>query len=180
MDTTATLASMSYGSAALNTANQLGENINSLSSIAYAESRLQNIPTQLGTSAATGPWQFVPATFTSVSNQYGLGYTAADITNPQAQAVEAAYLLRDTANSVSAATGAPATTLQTYMGWVFGDTAASRIATSPGDTLLASLTSPTFLRNNNLPLTTTVSQVNQLYAQRLGTAANQPVLVPSH
>ncbi|MBV8521054.1 MAG: transglycosylase SLT domain-containing protein [Acetobacteraceae bacterium] len=178
-DTTALLQQTSFGDTAYATAQQLGVNVNGVSAIGYAESKFQNTDTQLGTSNATGPWQFVPDTFTSISNKYGLGYTAADITNPDAQAVEASYLLRDTANTITATTQQPATVLQTYMGWVFGPQAGAQIAAATSDTPLSSFMPGSFLANNKLPLDTTVGQINAMYAQRLGSAANQIVLTSS-
>ena len=170
------MASTSYGATAVATANQTGVNVEAVASIGKAESQFQNIPTANGSSAATGPWQIVPGTFVGTSQKYGLGYTAADITNPQAQAVEASYIIKDTAAAVSAATNQPATVLQTYAGYVFGPTNGAAIATSPSDTLLSTIVPASYLKNNNLPPTTTVGQLNANYAARLGSAANQRVL----
>lgn len=83
------MASTSYGATVIETANQTGVNAEAVASIGNAESKFQNVATANGTSSATGPWQIVTGTFLGTSQKYGLGYTAADITNPQAQAVEA-------------------------------------------------------------------------------------------
>ncbi len=101
-----------YGSTAETVAQQQGVSVESVAAVGQAESGFRNVPTSNGSSSATGPWQFTTSTFQAVSNKYGLGYTAADITNPQAQATEVSYLMRDNANAVSQMTGQPATTLQ--------------------------------------------------------------------
>jgi len=110
------MLSTSYGATAVATASQTGVNAESVAAIGQAESKFQNVATANGTSSATGPWQIVTPTFLGTSQKYGLGYTAADITNPQAQAVEASYIIKDTAAAVSAATNQPATVVQTYAG----------------------------------------------------------------
>ncbi len=168
----------SYGSTAVSTAQQEGVNVESVAAIGQAESRFQNIATANGSSSATGPWQFTVPTFLSVSQQHGLGYTAADISNPQAQAVASTYLMRDYATTVSQAIGQPATTLQTYGAWVFGTKAGSNIATSEPDTPLSSIVSAQSLENNRMN-SWTVGQFQQVMGNRLGAAAYQPVLTPS-
>ena len=170
------MASTSYGATAVATANQTGVNAEAVAAIGQAESRFQNVPTANGSSAATGPWQIVPGTFAGTSQKYGLGYTAADINNPQAQAVEASYIIKDTAAAVSAATNQPATVVQTYAGYVFGPNNGAKIATADSDTPLSSLVPASYLKNNNLAPDITVGQLNDKYAARLGSAANQRVL----
>lgn len=59
-------------------------NVEFVAAFGQAESGFRNMPTANGSSTATGPWQFTAPTFLAVANQYGLGYTAADVTNPQA------------------------------------------------------------------------------------------------
>jgi Transglycosylase SLT domain len=87
----ANMLSTSYSQTAVTTANSIAVNPASVASVGQAESNFQNVPTANGSTSATGPWQFTQGTFQAVSQQYGLGYTAADITNPEAQAVAAAY-----------------------------------------------------------------------------------------
>ena len=168
----------SYGAAAISTAQQEGVAIESVAAIGQAESGFQNIPTANGSSSATGPWQFTTPTFLSVSQQHGLGYTAADVTNPQAQAVASAYLMHDYATTVSQAINQPATTLQTYGAWVFGPQAGSKIAAADANTPLSSIIPGQSLSNNGME-SWTVSQFRQVMTNRLGSAANQPVLTPS-
>lgn len=173
------MLSTSYGSTAVSTASQTGVNAEAVAAIGQAESKFKNVPTANGTSSATGPWQIVTPTFVGTSQKYGLGYTAADITNPQAQAVEASYIIKDTAAAVSAATRQPATVAQAYAGYVFGPSNGAKIAAANDDVPLSSILPAKYLSNNNLPLTTTVGQLNANYAARLGSAANQRVLTSS-
>lgn len=168
----------SYGSTAVSVAQQEGVNVKSVAAIGQAESRFQNIPTANGSSSATGPWQFTTPTFLSVSKQYNLGYTAADITNPQAQAVKSAYLMHDYATTVSQAINQPATTLQTYGAWVFGPQAGSKIAAADASAPLSSVVSAQPLSNNGMT-SWTVGQFRQVMANRLGSGASQIVLTPS-
>ena len=177
-DALSAMNATSYGSIATSIAQQEGVNVNSVAAIGQAESGFRNIPTANGSSSATGPWQFTTPTFLSVSQQHGLGYTAADVTNPQAQAIASAYLMHDYATAVSQAINQPATTLQTYGAWVFGPQAGSRIATADGNTPLSSIISGQSLSNNGMA-SWTVSQFRQVMTNRLGSAANQSVLTPS-
>lgn len=167
-----------YGTTAVSVAQQRGVNVESVAAVGQAESGFRNVPAANGSSSAIGPWQFTTPTFLTVSNQYGLGYTAADVTNPQAQATEVAYLMHDDAVAVSQATSQPATTVQTYGAWVFGPEAGSKIAVASADTPLGALVSARALSNNGMT-SWTVSQFRQVMTNRLGSAANQPVLTSS-
>ena len=167
-----------YGSTAATVAQQQSVSVESVAAVGQAESGFRNIPTSNGSSSATGPWQFTTLTFQSISNKYGLGYTAADITNPQAQATEVSYLMRDNAHAVSQVTGRPATTLQAYGGWVFGASPGAQIAAVTADTPLSQIVSAQALANNGMT-SWTVGQFRQIMTNRLGSAANQPVLTSS-
>jgi len=167
-----------YGSTAETVAQQQGVSVESVAAVGQAESGFRNVPTSNGSSSATGPWQFTTSTFQAVSNKYALGYTAADITNPQAQATEVSYLMRDNANAVSQVTGQPATTLQAYGGWVFGASSGAQIAAVTPDTPLNQIVLAQALANNGMS-SWTVGQFRQVMTNRLGAAANQPVLTSS-
>ncbi len=167
-----------YGSTAETVAQQQGVSVESVAAVGQAESGFRNVPTSNGSSSATGPWQFTTSTFQAVSNKYALGYTAADITNPQAQATEVSYLMYDNANAVSQVTGKPATTLQAYGGWVFGASPGAQIAAVAPDTPLNQIVSAQALANNGMS-SWTVGQFRQVMTNRLGAAANQPVLTSS-
>ena len=172
------LLATDYGATAATVAQQLGVSVEADAAIGQAESGFRNVPTANGSSSATGPWQFTTPTFLSVSQQHGLGYTAADITNPQDQAIASAYLMHDYATTVSQAIGQSATTLQTYGAWVFGTQAGSNIATASPTTPLSDLVSARSLANNGMS-SWTVGQFRQVMTNRLGSAANQAVLTPS-
>lgn len=170
------MLAQSYGQTAVATADRIGVSAETTAAIGQAESNWRNIRTENGTSAATGPWQIVPGTFEATSARYNLGYTAADINNPEAQAVVANYYIRETAQAVSAATGKPATTLQTWNGYVFGPSNGAKIALENDGTPLRQVVPARFISNNNLPADITVGQLNARYADRLGAAAYQPAL----
>lgn len=167
-----------YGSTAEIVVQQQGVSVEAVAAVGQAESGFRNIPTSNGSSSATGPWQFTTSTFQAVSNKYGLGYTAADITNPQAQATEVSYLMHDNANAISQATGQPATTLQVYGGWIFGATPGVQIASATDNTPLSQFVSSTALANNNMT-SWTVGQFRQTMTNRLGSTASQLVLTSS-
>ncbi len=167
-----------YGYTAETVAQQQGVSVEAIAAVGQAESGFRNVPTSNGSSSATGPWQFTTPTFQAISNKYSLGYTAADITNPQAQATEVSYLMRDNANAISQATGQPATTLQAYSGWVFGTTPGVQIASATDSTPLSQFVSSKALTNNNMT-SWTVGQFRQVMTNRLGSAASQPVLTSS-
>lgn len=168
------LMSQSYGSAAAQDAQQAGINVNALADIGQAESGFQNIPTANGSSSATGPWQITTGTFNAINQQYGLGFSSSDITNPTAQAEVASYIIQNYANSVSQATGQPATVVQTYGAYVFGPSAGAQMATADPSAPLSSFVSSQALSNNNMQ-GWTVGQFQQVMSGRLGPTASQTV-----
>lgn len=161
-----------YGQAAVNASNQLGVNPASTAAIGQAESGFRNVPTANGTSSATGPWQITNATF----QQYAP--SGASQTDPTAQAQVAPAIIRDYAEAVGNATGQPATTSQAYSAYVFGPTAGAQIANADPSTPLSAIVSPKALQNNGMT-GWSVGQFNSTMGQRLGPAANQPVLIGS-
>ena len=172
------LRATNYGATAERVAEQQGISLESIAAVGEAESGFRNIATANGSSSATGPWQFTSGTFQTISDKYGLGYTAADINNPQAQATEVSYLMREDANAISAVTQQPATTLQTYGAWVFGASSGAQIAAVTADTRLSQIVSAQALANNGMS-SWTVGQFRQVMTNRLGSAANQTVLTSS-
>ena len=168
----------SYGASAANDAAAAGISADALAAIAEAESGFQNIPTANGTTSATGPWQVTTATFMQYSNQYNLGYTPPDMTNPADEAQVASYIISSYANTVSQATNAPATVLQTYGAYVFGPSAGSSIATADASEPLSNYVSAQALANNNMT-GWTVGQFQTEMASRLGSAANESVTTSS-
>ena len=164
----------SYGAAAAQDAQQAGINPNALADIGQAESGFRNIPTANGSSSATGPWQITTGTFNQFNQQYNLGYSASDITDPNAQAAVASYIIQNYANTVSQATGQPATVVQAYGAYVFGPSAGAQIASADSSTPLSSIVSSQALSNNNMQ-GWTVGQFQQVMSSRLGPTSNQPV-----
>jgi hypothetical protein len=168
----------SYGSAAANDAAAAGISADAMAAIGKAESGFQNVPTANGSSSATGPWQITDATFVQYSNQYNLGYTTADMANPADNAQVASYIIASYANTVSQATNAPATVLQTYGAYVFGSSAGSAIATANASEPLSNYVSSTALSNNNMT-GWTVGQFDSVMSGRLGSSANEAVTTSS-
>jgi hypothetical protein len=107
--------------------------------------------------------------------KYDLPYTAADITNPAAQATVASYIAKDYATTVSNSTNQPATVLQTYGAWVYGPTAGAKMATADASAPLSNFISDTALENNHMT-GWTVGEFNTVFSAKLGSTANQPVL----
>jgi hypothetical protein len=168
------LMATSYGSAASQAASAAGISVDTLAAIGMAESNLQNVPTANGSTSATGVWQVTQSTFEQYSNEYGLGYTAADANNPADEAQVASYIIASYANTVSQATNAPATVLQTYGAYVFGASAGANIAIANSSAPLNEFVSSTALANNNMS-GWTVGQFESTMASRLGSAANETV-----
>ena len=168
------LMATSYGAAAAQDAAAANINVDALAAIGKAESNFQNVPTANGSSSATGPWQITSGTFMQYNNQYGLGYTTADMTNPADNAQVASYIISSYANTVSQATGQPASVVQTYGAYVFGPTAGSYMATANPSAPLSEFVSAQALANNNMT-GWTVGQFYSTMAPRLGSAANETV-----
>lgn len=164
-----------YGDIASATATQIGVNPEAMAGLGQTESGFQNIGTSNGSSSATGPWQITTGTWADTISKYDLPYTAADITNPAAQATVASYIAKDYATTVSNSTNQPATVLQTYGAWVFGPTSGSKIATADPSMPLSTYVSSTALSNNKMT-GWTVGEFNSVFSNKLGSTANQTVL----
>lgn len=170
-----TLAAQSYGQPAIDTAQQLGNNPNALAAFAQLESGFRNVPTANGSSSATGPWQITAPTWNEYVSRYNLPYTAADRTNPAAQAVVSNYVLRDYANQVSISIGQPATVQQAYGAWVYGPASGSGLASaSDPNTPLSNFASASNLAKNNMT-GWTVGQFNAFVGSKVGSVATQTV-----
>lgn len=155
-------------------ASQLGLNADALAGIAYAESHDTNVPDANGSTSAYGVYQITQPTWNSIVSEYGLPYTAADMTNPADQSVVAGYILENYSQSVQSATVSPPTVIQSYGAWVFGSGPGSAIAVAPPNTPLSQYVSPQALANNGMQ-GWTVGEFQQNMAQRLGGTANEPV-----
>ena len=164
----------SYGQTAVSTANSININPDAVAAIGHAESGFANIRNTLGTSNATGPFQIVPGTWGQTVSEYNLPYTAADITNPAAQAVVAPYIIANYAHALQQVTGTSPTIEQAYGSYVFGPAYGPALMSADPNAPLASVVSPTEAANNNMS-SWTVGQFNTAMASRLGSAANQLV-----
>jgi len=155
-------------------ASQLGLNADALAGIAYAESHDTNVPDSNGSTSAYGVYQITQPTWNSIVSEYGLPYTAADMTNPADQSVVAGYILQNYSQSVGTAIHAPPTVIQSYGAWVFGAGPGSEIAAASADTPLSQYVTAQDLANNGMQ-GWTVGEFQQNMAQRLGGTANEPV-----
>ena len=163
-----------YGSLAASSATQLGLNPEAMAGLGQLESGFHNVGTSNGSSSATGPWQITAPTWAGTIAKYNLPYTAADITNPAAQAQVATYIAKDYSSAVSQSTGQPATVVQTYGAWVFGPTPGGQMAVADPSTPLSKFVSATALSNNNMT-GWTVDQFYSKFGNKLGSAASQTV-----
>ena len=169
------MMAQSYGAVALSTAQQLGLNPNATAGFGVLESNFQNVGTANGSSSATGPWQITSGTWSDYVSKYNLPYTAADRTDPAAQAVVANYILQDYSSQVSAAIGTPATVQQTYGAWVFGPSGGSRLAGATDmNAPMSDYVAATALANNNMT-GWTVGQFYNRVSSKIGSVATQTV-----
>jgi hypothetical protein len=169
------MMSQSYGQTGYDTALKIGNNPNALAGFGQLESGFNNVPTANGSSSATGPWQITNPTWNEYVNKFNLPYTAADRTNPQAQAVVANYIIKDYAAQVSSSTGSPATLQQTYGAYVFGPQAGKGLASSTDlNEPMSNYVSAQGLQNNNMT-GWTVGQFQNRVTSKIGDVANQTV-----
>ncbi len=144
------MMAQSYGQTAYSTSQQIGINPDATAGIGQIESGFRNVPTSNGSSSATGPWQITSGTWNEFVSKYNLPYTAADRTNPAAQAVVAPYIIKDYSATVSNALGQPATVQQAYGAFLFGPGGGSKIAVADSSAPMSQYLSSTQLSNNNM------------------------------
>ncbi len=169
------MMSQSYGQTAYDTAQQIGNNPNALAGFGQLESGFKNIATSNGSSSATGPWQITNPTWNEYVSKYNLPYTAADRTNPNAQAVVANYIIKDYSAQISSSTGSPATLQQTYGAYVFGPQAGKGLASSTDvNEPMSNYVSAQGLQNNGMT-GWTVGQFQNRVTSKIGDLANQTV-----
>ena len=168
------MMSQNYGQTAYDTSRQIGINPEAVAGIGQIESGFRNVPTANGSSSATGPWQITTGTWSDYVSKYNLPYSAADRTNPEAQAVVAPYIIKDYSAAVSNALGQPATVQQTYGAFLFGPSGGARIATADSSASMSQFVSATQLSNNGMT-GWTVGQYNAAIAGRLGSVAGTVV-----
>lgn len=169
------MMAQSYGQTAYTTAQQIGNNPNAVAAFGQLESGFRNVPTDNGSSSATGPWQITTPTWNDYVRRNNLPYTAADRTNPEAQAVVSNYIIKDYASQVSSVLNAPATVQQTYGAYVFGPQSGARLAAATDPSApMSNYISPQGLSNNGMT-GWTVGQFQNRVNSKIGELANQTV-----
>lgn len=163
-----------YSTSGIAAAQQVGINSQAMAGVALVESHDENVPDSNGSTSAFGVYQITQPTWQSTVSANNLPFTLADMSNPADQAVVAAYIIRDYANTVSQYTDTPPTVLQTYGAYMFGPVPGGEIATAPSTAPLSEFVSPTDLSNNNMS-GWTVGEYQSVMASRLGGTANDPV-----
>lgn len=169
------LEAQSYGQSAVTAAQNLNLDPNALADIASVESNFENVGDAGGTTTATGPWQVTQGTFNYINQEYGLGYSASDINNPDDEAVVASYTIQNYAQQLQNLTGSPPTIAQTYGSYEFGPEYGNALATAPSSATLGSIVPASYLSNNNIPASTTVGQYYAQESAKLGTTASNSV-----
>jgi len=164
----------SYGQIAYATAQQLGNSPDAVAAFGVLESGFQNVPTANGSTSATGPWQITTGTWNDYVAKYNLPYTTADMTNPNAQAVVANYIIQDYSAQVSAAIQSSATVEQAYGAFVFGAHAGAGMAGADPSDPMSKYVSATALANNNMT-GWTVAQFYNRVSSKVGSVATQTV-----
>lgn len=170
-DAYGTMMAQTYGADAVAAAQAAGINPDTLAAFGQIESHFQNVGNT--SSSAQGVWQVTDGTW----NQYAseLGLSAADRSDPVAQAKVASAIISDYASAVSRSTGAPATGTQVYGAYMFGTKAGAAIATeSNASTPLSQYVSAKTLAANNMS-GWTVGQYQQTVASRMGSGASEAV-----
>lgn len=171
-DAMSTLLSQSYGSAAVNAAENEGINPDTLAAFGQIESHFQNVGN--ATSSAEGVWQVTNGTWDQYASELGL--SDADRSDPAVQAQVASAVISDYASAVSKATGTSATAAQTYGAYMFGTKAGSEIATeSDSSAPLSKFVSASTLAANNMS-GWTVGQYYATISNRMGNGASEQVI----
>ena len=91
-----------------------------LAGIGQIASGFRNIPTANGSSSTTGPRQITTGMWNGTVAKYGLVTARRTSAIQRRRRTVASYIMRDTAQTISNATGQAATTLDTYGGYLFG------------------------------------------------------------
>lgn len=170
----ASLQAQPYGATAIATANRLGVNSTGVAAFAAAESDFRNIPTVNGSSSATGPWQITSGTWDDTVKRFGLPYSSADRSDPNAQAVVSSYLIRSYGGATSQALGRVATVQETYYSYVYGPAVGGKIALADTTSPLSNFVPAASLSNNGMT-SWTVGNLQDFTARRLGPSAAAPI-----
>lgn len=183
-----TMLGQSWGPTAVSEAQALGVNATALGAMCTMESQCMNIPNGSGGSA-TGPFQMLPATFSSMyaaalqADPALTSTTTGSINDPASQAAAAAEYMAQTAQLLQSNGISNPTLTDVRAGYGFGNAYAVQVATAlqnnPGTTLgsiLQGWSASTWAANGLTP-STTVGQWAASISSKIGAAAaNQPVL----
>lgn len=182
-DALSTMMAQSWGQTAANNATALGVNPNALAATCVLESGCSaNVG---GTGTISGAFQMSNGTYaeTVAAVQASNPALAAQMSNkndPATQSIAAAQYLLQGAQTLQRADISNPTTLDVRGYYQFGPANAASIAqASDNQLMVATLTGlpSSALAANNITSTTTVGQWRQSVANRIGSAASQPVLL---
>lgn len=176
-----TLLSQSWGSAAVSNAEALGLNPSALAATCVMESGCQNV----GGSGAQGAFQMFPAAYqeglqTALAANPALASQivpgAAGMNDPTTEAIAASGYLMQANSALQADNISSPTVLDARSYYEFGPTYGAAVATAQPTALMSSILPSSFLANNGISTTETVSQWQASVANKIGNAANQSVL----
>jgi hypothetical protein len=170
-----------WGQTAADNAQALGVNPEALAGTCILESGCRDIRSG---GNITGAFQMLNTTQAADARQVSatnpdLGSRALGL-DPASQSIAAAQELRSTALTLQSVGIANPTLLDVRGAYNFGGAYAATLATAPNERTMASVLpsySPQVLANNGIPSGMTVGQWRQGLAQRLGAAADAPVLL---
>jgi hypothetical protein len=170
-----------WGQTAADNAQALGVNPEALAGTCILESGCRDIRSG---GNITGAFQMLNTTQAADARQVSatnpdLGSRALGL-DPASQSIAAAQELRSTALTLQSVGIANPTLLDVRGAYNFGGAYAAPLATAPNDATMASVLpsySPQVLANNGIASGMTVGQWRQGLAQRLGAAADAPVLL---
>ena len=176
-----TLLSQSWGSAAVSNAEALGLNPSALAATCVMESGCQNV----SGSGAQGAFQMFPAAYqeglqTALAANPALASQivpgAAGMNDPTTEAIAASGYLMQANSALQADNISSPTVLDARSYYEFGPTYGAAVATAQPTALMSSILPSSFLANNGISSTETVSQWQASVANKIGNAANQSVL----
>ena len=181
-----TMMAQSWGALAASNAQTVGINPVALAATCVVESGCQNVQ---GSGSITGAFQMMNTTYTAamaaaLADHPELASSAtsglAGQNDPATQSVAAAEYLKQAAQSLQAAGVSNPTVLDVRGSYNFGPTNGNALAQAQGSALMSSVLqnlSSSTLAANGISSTTTVQQWRDSVSAKVGSAANQSVLL---
>mgnify|MGYP001185886890 FL=1 len=178
--------SASWGYQAAENAKTVGINPSALAATCVIESGCKNVYTANGTNTITGAFQMSNGTYTEARDKALAAHPelASTITSgiagqqdPATQAVAAAQYLKDAATYLQKQGISSPTSVDTRAYYNFGPSTGSNIARSSDDTLMSTYLSSKTMTGNGITAGETVGQWKAAVAAKMGSAANQAVLL---